>query len=156
MQDPSVMLRLVNTYITSFYGSPLWDLNSESSNKLWSTWNKTINSIFKLPFGTHRYILNELSTLPHLKTMLEKRFINFQKSLRACNKPQIKHLQSIQAVDNRSPYGRNCLNINSDDYFPVPQEQTWRIPIVRDLLNCHISGFSDGEIQELLEYVCTT
>ena len=34
LQDPSVMLKLVNTYISSFYGSPLWDLNSVKSNQL--------------------------------------------------------------------------------------------------------------------------
>ena len=160
LQEASVMLRLVNTYISSFYGSPLWDLNSDSSNKLWTAWNKMTNSIFKLPFGTHRFILNELSTLPHLKTMLDKRFLKFQSSLRACNKPQVKHLQSIQEVDYRSSYGRNCQNITSEnanaEYFPVPQEEKWRIPIVNDILNCHISGFSDKELQEILKYVCVT
>ena len=160
LQDSSVMLRLVNTYITSFYGSSLWDLNSESSNKLWTAWNRMINTVFKLPFGTHRYILNKLSILPHLKTMLNKRFLKFQNSLQACDKPQVKHLQSIQEADFRSPYGRNCLSITTDstnaEYFPVPQEEAWRIPLVCDLLDCHISGFSEQELQEILRFACVT
>ena len=160
LQDPSVMLKLVNTYISSFYGSTLWDHNSAESYKLWTAWNKMLNVTFKLPFGTHRYILNELSTLPHLKTMLDNRFRKFRSSLQACNKPQVNHLESIQAVDNRSPYGRNCLNITSAiqsaEYFPVPHEEKWRIPVVRDILNCQISGFTELELQEMLRFVCVT
>ena len=160
LQDPSVMLKLVNTYISSFYGSPLWDLNSVKSNQLWTAWNKMINVTFKLPFGTHRYILNELSTIPHLKTMLQKRFTKFRSSLEACTKPQVKHLQYIQAEDCRSPYGRNCLNITPEiqaaDYFPVPEEEKWRIHIVNDILNCKIIGFTDSELRDLLSFVCVT
>ena len=154
------MLKLVNTYITSFYGSSLWDLNSESSNKLWTAWNKKINTIFQLPFGTHRYILNELSTLPHLKTMLSKRFLKFQKNLSACKKPQVSYLRSIQEVDHRSSYGRNyeslCVNGVDGEYFPVPAAETWRMPLIHDLLCCNISGFSEKETQDMLKYICTT
>ena len=160
LQDPSVMLKLVNTYITSFYGSSIWDLNSVSSNKLWSAWNKMLNLMFKLPFGTHRYILNELSSLPHLRTMLHRRFLKFQSSLRECKKPQVRHLQLVQEADYRSPYGRNCHSITEANtnakYFPVPQEETWRIPLVKEILNCHISGFTDQELQDILRYVCVT
>ena len=159
-QDPSIMLRLVNTYITSFFGSSLWDLNSESSNKLWTAWNKMINTVFKLPFGTHRYILNEISTLPHLKTMLNKRFLKFKNSLRACDKPQVQHLQYIQEIDYRSSYGRNCLSItvdnSTDNHFPVPPDERWRLTIVNDILNCQISGFSGEELKDILRFACVT
>ena len=159
VQHPAVMLRLVNTYITSFYGSPLWDLNSSSSYKLWTAWNRMINTVYKLPFGTHRYILNELSTLPHLKTMLTKRFQKFQSNLSACTKPHVKHLQSLQKYDYRSSYGRNCQSFSCaslKEYFPVPDTESWRIPIIHDLLNSNISGFSNQETQDMLKYVCTT
>ena len=162
LQESVVMEKLVNTYITSFYGSSLWDLKSVAAEKLWSSWYtmlRTIHSsIHKLPFGTRRFIVNELSSIQHLRTMLYRRFIKFQDKLSKCDKPQVKHLEYIQRLDLRSTYGRNCRNINKDtlyeDYMSAPVGEMWRVELTRDILYSHIEGFSDTELDCLLQDIC--
>ena len=60
LQSPDVLLKLVHTYVTCFYGSSLWDLNCQGSEKLWASWHVMLKCVFKLPFGTHRYTVNAL------------------------------------------------------------------------------------------------
>ena len=73
-QYPSVLMKLVRIYYCSFYGSNLWDLYSESTNKLFITWNNAIRDFYNLPFATHRYILEDLVDGLHLRTCFLRRF----------------------------------------------------------------------------------
>ena len=158
VQHPDVMLKLVNTYNTCFYGSSLWDLNCESATKLWASWHRMLKCIYKLPFGTHRFIVNELCTIPHLRSMLCNRFLKFQNKLENCDKPQVQHLQKIQKYDLRSTYGRNCYNIKNgashDDFVAIPRGEEWRVPLVHDIIDSNINGFIDEELKVILEYIC--
>lgn len=76
-QYPSVLMKLVRIYYCSFYGSNLWDLYSESTNKLFITWNNAIRDFYNLPFATHRYILEDLVDGLHLRTCFLRRFTKF-------------------------------------------------------------------------------
>ena len=158
LQHPDVMLKLVNTYNTCFYGSSLWDLNSVGAEKLWASWHRMIKCTYKLPLATHRYIVKELSSLPHLKTMLCKRFMKFKNSLESCNKPQVKFLNLLQKSDYRSTYGRNYQLIRKDnvhdDFVPVPPEAVWTVPLVRELVELSIEGFTDEELKTILDNIC--
>ena len=75
-------------------------------------------------------------------------------------------------------YGRNLYNIsrtcNIDvpsltpqlvkttmSYFPAPENQLWRLPLVKELLalrshQFELTGFNYEEMTDLLQYVCTT
>ena len=44
-------------------------------------------------------------------------------------------------------------------YFPLPVNETWRIPLINELLaikthNCELPGFTGKEIDDMLLYVC--
>ena len=52
--SPTVMIKLLNTFATAFYGSSLWNLYSPEVIRIFSTWNVTIRNIFSLPRTTHR------------------------------------------------------------------------------------------------------
>ena len=46
-------------------------------------------------------------------------------------------------------------------YFPVPQVEEWRLPLIKDLIgykfgNLEIAGFSKVEVEDLLKFACTT
>ena len=68
--DSNVFMKLVNIYCTSFYGSNLWDLYSKDVDKIFKSWNVTVRNVLKLPFTTHRYLIEPLSACMHPKTML--------------------------------------------------------------------------------------
>ena len=52
--EPSVICELIKIFGSSFYGSPLWALNSEEHLKLNRSWNTTVKIVFDLPFQTHK------------------------------------------------------------------------------------------------------
>jgi hypothetical protein len=148
-QSPEVFMRLVNVYLTSMYGSNTWDLFGPAARKLFISWNVLVRNTFKLPFATHRFILQEIESGPHLKVQLCKRFIKFYNQLKNNVKPEIRHLFNIQKYDFRSNFGRNCQylcnelnsssieNINvSEVVMPIktPEAESWRVPFLKDLL----------------------
>lgn len=172
-QDPDVFMRLIMVYLSSMYGSNLWDLFSVSADKLYSAWNFVIKGTFNLPFATHRYIVQDLDNNPHIRICLLKRFVKFYSQLRLCSKPEVQNLFDLQKRDVRSTFGRNCYNlcnelqvdqvedINlSSIKMPIktPITEEWRIPFLRELLLTR-SGFNTvdftiKEINDVIDYIC--
>lgn len=168
-QSPEVFIKLVTIYLTSFYGSSLWDLFSRDTEKLWSTWNTMIRTTFNLPYATHRYIINALCNGTHLKIKLLSRFIKFHGKISSCKKPEIKLLLSKQINDYRSSFGRNCqrlcqltnassvntANIHDIHIYPVPTGEEWKIDMIKELMgNSMVTNLSVGEVKTILNYVC--
>ena len=131
-----------------------------------------------VPLTTHRYFLEPLSGLKHLKVTLITRFLNFLSQIQKSPKilPNIL-LQSIKR-DCRSVTGSNLRNIllltNKDDisqlqnsditrivYMPVPDNEMWRIEMLKELIEVKwgdvvIDNFEEGEINEMIEELCRT
>jgi len=170
--DPLVYMTLVKVYLTSFYGSNLWDLYGGSIEHLYCTWNIMIRILYDIPRETHRYLIAPISQSFHLKDMLVRRFIKFYKTLSKCSKPSVINLKSIQEHDLRSTFGRNVWNIlkdanvssmaevKSSEYMPVPPDQQWRVEATLELLECrsgraHVD-LDQSQIKELLDHLTTT
>ena len=46
-------------------------------------------------------------------------------------------------------------------YFPIPEEEKWRLSIIRELLDCkdgskEVLNFTSTEIGDMLEFLCTS
>ena len=46
-------------------------------------------------------------------------------------------------------------------YFELPENETWRLPVIRDLLQARkneveITGFNVQEVEDLLRFACTS
>ena len=58
----------------------------------------------------------------------------------------------------------NDLNVNNADmveYHPIPQDELWRVNIIRDITdarqnNTVIEGFSIDELDGYMDFVCTS
>ena len=171
-QYPEVFISLVQVYLTSMYGSNLWDLYHVSAEKMFSAWNFFIKNTFSLPFATHRHIVYNITNKTHLRVALLRRFINFYKKLENCSKPELIHLFSLQKCDQRSVFGRNCskichefnvVKINDiklkDVSMPVLMDdsQNWRIPFLHDLLGLHDEPSCDIpkiDITQMIDFIC--
>ena len=176
--DPAILVRLLQVYCTSFYGSCLWDIYSSEIDRLYRSWNVSVRNIFKVPYTTHRYLVQPLSDCPHPKTMLSSRFIKFMQSLVSSTKSSISYLARLVRYDNRSLAGRTIsrlskeCNVNkialtvssvskSVRYFPVPEEELWRIDLMKELLNVNrsfldINDFNYMEINHMMNFICTS
>ena len=63
--DPLMMMKIINIYATSFYGSCLWDHQSTECKKLLNAWNVVVRQVFKVPNTTHRYLIESLPECHH-------------------------------------------------------------------------------------------
>ena len=170
-QHPSVFFKLVFSYFLHFYGSNLWDLHCVQIEKLWSCWHKTIKSAFDLPFATHRYLLQDLVPYKHIRTIIIKRFINFYKKIKLSDNPYVKMIFKVQSSDYRSTFGKNILSLcrharvrnleDADicvfDAFPVPEDERWRIPLIKDLIEENLNPsnlLTRDELELLMHTVC--
>ena len=52
--EPRMLCEVLKIFATSFYGSPLWTLNSEEHLKLNRSWNTVVKMVWDLPFKTHK------------------------------------------------------------------------------------------------------
>lgn len=174
-QDPDVFIKLVVIYLSSMYGSNIWDLCSDSANKMYTSWNVLVRNAFNLPFATHRYILQDITSTQHIRVSLRRRFVKFYFQLNQCTKREVRQLVNIQKNDFRSTFGRNCRNIcienniNSIEQVNVknicmpiktPVSESWRLPLLKELL-CIREGLitvdlSEAEINQLINFVCTS
>lgn len=168
-QKPIVYLKLINIYLSHFYGSNLWYLFDCDS--LYTTWNNVIRNIFNLPRCSHRYLIEPISESPHLKCILTNRFIKFYNSIYNSDKLVIKNLCSVQQRDARSTFGANILKLcvlnrdfnplnlvkNIVKYHTIPDEEIWRVNLIVEILNIlqssYVVDFNTSDLQVILNYV---
>ena len=174
--NPDVLVKLINVYATSFYGSVLWNLYSPQVDKLYRTWNVTIRNIFSLPWKAHRYWVEILSDCHHPKTFLSSRLVNFAKSLTECNKSAVRFLASLCLEDKRTVLGKNLSDIAFEvsssvasltpitvkdhlKYCTIPEDEAWRIPDLKELLGSRVDGidnFTNDDINNIVDCLCTS
>ena len=107
--------------------------------------------------------------------MLE-RFLSFVKLVRQCPKSILGHFLNDIQRDTRSITGLNLRNIllsadksNVEDltlkdvsslkYFPVREEDTWKINLTRELIKVketqlEVEGFEKHELEDILYHIC--
>ena len=179
--DPTTLLKIIDSYATSFYGSSLWNLQSKECERLYNTWNVTIRRVFNIDRRTHRYLIEPLSQHCHLKTMLMCRYIKFYKSLRNSEKLTVRFLARLFERDQRTVLGSTLCYLtkqcglklseldklspmgvkNSLTFEKVPSGQEWVCDLASELLGAQssllvIPGFDKGEIESLLHLACTS
>ena len=123
-----------------------------------------IRTTFNLPFDTHRYIVYNLSDIPHLRVSLLRRFVTFYNKLKQSYIPEIINLFDLQKNDLRSVFGRNCINIANENNiamdlvtrpqismptFNLPAVDEWRIPFLNDLLTLRDNDSHDIPREDL-------
>ena len=174
--EPEVMVRLLNIYTTSYYGSVLWDLYSPEVTKIYSSWNVTMRKIFRLPWTTHRYLIEPISCTRHPKTMLTGRMMKFMESLRTSSKSSVRYLVNSVVDDRRTLVGRTVSRIAKEcdisrgsltsrdgykvKYFGIPAENEWKVSILLELLKARngciaIPEMGMDEISMMIDDICT-
>ena len=128
-----------------------------------------------VPWTTHRYLIESISGQLHLQVMLASRLVKFLESLKTSSKLGVRFLAGISESDRRTVMGRSISRLADETgtaaaghspsviksrmkYFRVPEDQGWRIPLLKELVNVkkEIPGFSDSELRTMKNYLCTT
>ena len=94
-------------YNSHFTGAVLWDLSSKESNMVFNTWSVSIRKLFRLDRRTHRYLIEPVSGLKHIKISIMKRLLKFADTLSSTGKEAVKNVFNTVARDCRSTMGKN-------------------------------------------------
>ena len=173
-----VLLKLLNTYTTSFYGSQLWDIYSNKCEKLYKSWNVSMRNILGIDRRSHRFLLEDLTGQVHPKVMLASRLVGFYNTQLDSKKFKMRFLVRLAASDMRTVLGRTLDKISVEcncslefltknlvkkrlKYATVSSDETWRTQIVKELYSARkddhlIPGFSLDEINSMLNYICVS
>ena len=108
---PETRLRSNQIFNSHFTGCPIWDIFSKEANMIENTWNRSIRCMFDLPLQTHRYLIEPISDMKHLKFTLMKRFLSFLNQIQNSSKNAPKQLLEYIKRDARSITGSNLRNL---------------------------------------------
>ena len=108
---PSVKVKINQIYNTHFTGSPLWDLSCRETEMLENSWNVAVRNMFRLPYDTHRNLIEPVSNTTHIRQVLVKRFLTFIARVKQSNKLKLGHILKNIEYDTRSISGKNLRNI---------------------------------------------
>ena len=170
-----VLMKILNIYTTSFYGSGLWDLYSKEVDRIYKAWNVTIRKALSLPNTTHRYLIEPLSGCIHPKVMLSSRLAKFWDTMMNSNKLMIRLLVRLFECDKRTVLGSNLGRIKQEvggglltpavikkniKYCQVTPEEEWRVAAVSELLDVRegsrtLDGLSATEVTQLIGLICS-
>ena len=108
---PDTKIKLNGIYNSHFTGSCLWDLFSREAEMVEKSWNVAMRLMLDIPRESHRYLIEPLSKVTHIKIILAKRFLTFLDQIRNSNKSASKFLLNTILFDTRSTTGSNLRNI---------------------------------------------
>ena len=176
----SLQMKLLNTYTTSFYGSPLWDPLSGECDRIYRCWNVAVRKLFGVDRKTHRFLIEPLSESIHPKVILLSRMVGFYKAQIESPKFCVRFLVRLSEGDKRTVLGktldhlRTACGLAHDEtmkltpslikrslkYMELPEDEKWRVPLLKELIESKddrqmtIPGFTTSEVDEMLDYVC--
>jgi len=172
-----VKMKMYEIYTMSFYGSCLWDFESEECKKLFRAWNVSVRIAFKLPRNSHCYFVEEVSQCPHPKSLLYSRFVKFHQTMLKSDNKIISFLAKLVEKDLRTVHGKNLYNIAEDmqqsiedlnsrsvkfdcKYRYVPESELWRIPQLHELLDVRnnlsvLDNFNMQDVNDMIHFITT-
>ena len=132
--------------------------------------------MFDLPWATHRYLIEPLTGLPHLRRILVRRFLSFVSMIRKSSKIAISQLLETILSDVRFTTGSNLRTImlmaekNTIEelemggveikYHDILESEVWRVDFIKEVVelkygDLEVQGFTREELETIQEYLCT-
>ena len=131
----------------------------------------------KVPWTTHRYLIEPLSGDLGLRMLLVKKYLGFINRIRKSSKPVLQQLLNLTKQDVRTTTGANLRNIllmtdfqNIDDLKPecvtnikynkITEENMWRVNIIKEILDIKQGdmdipeGWTITELEDILNFAC--
>ena len=175
--DTLTRIKINNTFNTSFYGSQIWDLFNQESERVEKTWNTSQRVLLRIPRVAQRYFIEPLSETQYIKFSLLKRFTNFVHRLSNSSKCVLRHVLSTVKTDCRSTTGNNLRNImllvnkiSLDDvtskdldkqiYAIIPQVDKWKVHLAKEIIEVknkklQLQILSYKDLDDVLEAIIT-
>ena len=143
------------------------DLYIKEVQKLHNSGNISILILIDLQRETHRYFIEHIPNVPHIKTVSWNRFVQFVTSLLNCHKLCIRLLVDLSKHDLRTVLCKNIESIAQDCnvefrnlnkfcvkqnmiYNHIPLDQEWKLPILHKLLKVKEDNFVLNNFDDIM------
>ena len=162
------MSQLFQQYCCSYYGAPLWLLNSNEVEAVCVAWRKALRNVWKLHPQSHCNIVSALAGIP-LKVSLKLRFLKFFNN---CTKSKNAVAKSIAAMCISNPTscaGRNYRYLlDNNGVLKVTELYDWQnmlhdmtdsLNVLREMIDVR-DGFKNcmyfniEEVNYVIEDIC--
>ena len=132
--------------------------------------------MYDMRWATHRYLIEPLTGLPHVRKILVKRFLSYINMVRRSSKYALVQLLETILGDVRCTTGSNLrtimlmagknrieeLDVCDTDikYHEVLESEVWRVDFIKEVVelkygDLSLPGFTAEELEEIQEYLCT-
>ena len=140
--DPKELQGVILTHCSTFYGSNLWDLAANETQKVFNLWNSSVRDIYNLPRTARTYLIENVCSIHHgFRLDILSRFQNFAKSLFNCLIAPIRILAAMLRSDVRSVFGQNIAFIAKEAW--IDPLVTSRKELIRKLFKRHEAPAND-------------
>ena len=170
---PLEQLQAVQKYCTSMYGSNLWRLESDLAAQVHSAWVTGVKLAWEVPRATRSYLVQEVLApgFTPLRSELLLRFRNFFRRLLCSPSPEVVIAALLGARDIRTTVGANLQLLKEEtgldtwqaspgeirrklkekSEVKVPDQDMWRIPYLRKLLQARLEASYKGQEEKVEE-----
>jgi len=108
-----VMYQLFKTHCMPLYGSVLWDLSSDTTDKFYVAWRKAVRLLLQLPPRTHCSLLAPLCSDKEPRTQIALRYCKFVRSLGSSSNDRVQQCLAIAVAGSQSAFGRSLSAISA-------------------------------------------
>ena len=107
--SPVEIIRALNVYCSSHYGSMLWELEGEAASQYFNSWTTAIKLAWDCPRGTRTYLVQQVLACGASSARVDimARYGKFFQSLRKSPCREVAILANLIARDRRSVTGKN-------------------------------------------------
>ena len=181
---PEFKCKLNRIYNSSFPGSVLYDITSDSVRQLVNSWSVSVRQMWGLPMQTHRYLIEPLAG-EHALTMLISRFVKFLQNIKKSPKLAAQFLlqkvlnnvntvtgRNVRMIKDMIGHGQDILSINPTwlrkkiKFCEISEQEKWRVNFIKEITNINQmvlklpatededSFLSSEQLNEILEHLC--
>ena len=177
--EPTQILQAVRVYCGHFYGSMLWDLQSEGAGMFYRSWNTCVKLAYNIPRSTHTYLVENYlaAEFTPIRTELMARYIKFYDSLLNSKSLEIQVLVNTITKDARSTTSRNlglvvretkqelstltAKKVRQCVVVPeIPINHGWRVPLLKRLLQdrreMELLLVNTSDINDMINSLCSS
>ena len=178
--SPDQTLKIIRIMCCDGYGSMLWNLQSESSESFFKSWNTCVKLVHGVPRSTFTYLVEGFLAKDQtsLRNQVLSRYPGFLKNLQCSPSKEIRMLVGMIEDDPRSNtcrnirYLRKLTNLDKAEKYSscrirkelpkrsVPESETWRLGLLAELMRAKQSKYIEVQdttrITAMIESLCST
>ena len=164
-----VILPLFQAQCCHLYGCQAWNLADSKVQQIFTTWNRGVRRMLKLPWLTHRRFLPHIAGLPSAEVMVYRRFVKMARTMISSTNEIVNFIAAMCIKSKDSIMGQNLEKISCETNIDISQVLSGRplelakfdcsiedhaaIQAIKDLRDNSIS-FPESDIHCFITFLC--